>query len=93
LHIYRYIASDNRAAAEEWRDKLVDLFILLASNPYMGERRVDLAKDFRSISLGNYVIYFRPRMDGVQIARIIHGARDVESIFRQSPSTDDSGAG
>jgi toxin ParE1/3/4 len=80
-NIFRYIAADNFPAAERWRDKLIDLFIELGRNPYLGERRSLLAMDLRSISVGNYVVYFRPRTGYVQIARIIHGARDINSIF------------
>ena len=59
--IFRYIADDDFAAAQRWRDKLIDLFLLLARNPLMGQRRSELAIDLRAVSSGNYVVYFRPK--------------------------------
>jgi toxin ParE1/3/4 len=29
-----------------------------------------------------YLIFYRPLPDGVEILRLIHGARDIESLFR-----------
>jgi toxin ParE1/3/4 len=82
-HIFGYIATDNLRAAEKWRDELIELLLLLARNPLMGERCPELAKDLCNISLGNYVIYFRPHHQHVQIVRVVHGARDVKRIFRK----------
>jgi plasmid stabilization system protein ParE len=30
----------------------------------------------RRHAIGNYVVYYRPIIDGVEIVRVIHGARD-----------------
>lgn len=29
-----------------------------------------------------YLIFYRPIKDGVEILRVLHGARDIESLFR-----------
>ena len=34
----------------------------------------------RSFSVGNYVIFFRPIDDGIEIARVIHGSRDMRNL-------------
>jgi plasmid stabilization system protein ParE len=34
-------------------------------------------------SAGNYVIYFRPKKQGVSIAAVYHGARDHEAAYLQ----------
>jgi toxin ParE1/3/4 len=34
----------------------------------------------RRSSVGNYVIYYRPIEDGIQVLRILHGARQPEDL-------------
>lgn len=40
---------------------------------------------FGVFAVGNYVIYYRPTQDALEIVRVLHGARDVEAIFRPGP--------
>ena len=55
---------------------------MLADRPGMGElRRKFHASGYRSFTVGNYVIYFRSIDNGVDIARVLHGARDHESLL------------
>lgn len=85
VRVVEYIAADNVAAALKWREELIDRLILLAKNPYMGERRPDLAVDLRALSFGSYVIYFRPKQNFTEIVRIIHGARDIRRSSFKPP--------
>lgn len=34
----------------------------------------------------NYLIFYRPIDGGVEVLRILHGARDIERIFRDGSS-------
>ena len=52
-----------------------------AELPGMGRRRDDLALGLRSISHGNYLIFYRLVEDGIQIVRVLHGSRDIPSEF------------
>ncbi len=79
--IYKYIASDNRAAADRLIDNLKQKFRLLAAQPLIGQLRPELAPNLRSFCVGNYVIFYRAVRGGTEIARVIHAARDVESQF------------
>jgi toxin ParE1/3/4 len=47
----------------------------------MGELRPDVAPDLRSFSEGSYVVDFRALLDGIEVARVLHGARNIESLF------------
>ena len=29
----------------------------------------------------NYIVFYRPLEDGVDVVRVIHGARDIQAIF------------
>jgi toxin ParE1/3/4 len=80
--IYRHIAKDNLPAADDWLDRLYDRLALIAHNPQMGELRAELSPNLRIMSFGNYVIFFRPNQTGIEIARMLHGSRDIEAIFR-----------
>ncbi|WP_375513189.1 type II toxin-antitoxin system RelE/ParE family toxin [uncultured Nostoc sp.] len=36
----------------------------------------------QSFSLKNYLIFYRPIDEGIEIARILHGSQDIETIFK-----------
>ena len=79
--IWFYIAQDNPEAADRFIRALVTRFLRLASMPEMGRRREELAPRLRSLAFGNYVIFYRPMENGVEIARVLHGARDLPPLF------------
>jgi toxin ParE1/3/4 len=79
--IWRHVASDNVTAADGLTAKLFDTFQLLATHPKMGEPRSEFRRgEFRCFSVGNYVIFFRHAEGVVEIARIVHGARDISGL-------------
>jgi toxin ParE1/3/4 len=80
--IHRYIAQDAAPAADRFVGEFFDLFHLLARNPEIGQQRTELRPSLRSISHGSYVVFFYPMVDGVEIAGVVHGARDVDALFR-----------
>ena len=78
LDIAEFIARDNPIAAREWVDAVRQRCHLLSQHPLMGESRPGFGvAGCRSISVGLYVIFFRPSPSGVEIARILHGSRDL----------------
>jgi toxin ParE1/3/4 len=79
--IHKYIARDNLTAADRLVAELKQKFRLLSSQPLMGQLRDDLAVNLRSFCAGNYVIFYRPTPNGIEVARVIHAARDVGSQF------------
>jgi toxin ParE1/3/4 len=81
LHIWNYIAEDSEPAADRFIDLLIHHFELLGNNPHAGRRRDELRTGYRSFPVGQYVIFFRFMDDGIQIMRVIHGKRDIGSLF------------
>jgi toxin ParE1/3/4 len=79
--IVEYIAVHNVTAARRLLERFDDLFDQLAQNPQMGQRREELARGARTMSVGNYVVVFRPISDGVEVIRVVHGARDIDALF------------
>ena len=52
---------------------------------YYFETHVPIAKripGLRSLAYGRYVIFYRAIEDGAEIARVLHGARDLRRIMR-----------
>lgn len=47
----------------------------------MGRLRPDIAQELRYFTVGKYLILYRAVPDGVQIVRVIHGARDLPNLF------------
>ena len=75
------IASDNVAAAEKWLDGIQGIFEMLDAHPDVGEYRSEFSvQGCRSFTFGRYVIFFRRVTGGVEIARVIHGSRDLGNI-------------
>jgi toxin ParE1/3/4 len=79
--IWLYIAEDNPPAADDLLDTLYERFVLLAEQPFLGRARPELAPNLRSFPVGNYVIFYRPIDDGVEIARVLRGSRDIDALF------------
>ena len=79
--IWDYISQDNPTAAANLLRLLDSKFQMLSENPLMGQNRADLAPTLRSFSSRNYVIFFRPISDGIEIVRVLHGARDSKKLF------------
>jgi len=84
LSIRGHIAeqSQSRFIALRFLDKIDDRVNLLAENPHAGEARPDLGANVRGFPVGNYIIFYRPLDDGIEVLRILHGARDIPRVFR-----------
>jgi toxin ParE1/3/4 len=78
-----YIGARNPSAAVRELERLLERLKLLAANPLLGQLRPDLPKQPRSFSVGSYVIVYRPIADGIEVARIVHAARDLASLLRR----------
>lgn len=82
-----HIADFNPTAALDVLDTLHDTFAFLAKNPEAGTLREDLRPRLRIFSPGrpahNYVIFFHPRADGIEVISVIHGAQDWTAMFRR----------
>jgi len=75
--IAQYIAQDDLLAAMTWLGETRATCDLLATQPAMGQRIQ--SKRFGGIRrhvAGNYLIYYRPTADGVEILAVVHGARE-----------------
>jgi len=79
--IYDYIALDNVEAAERLKTRLQKRWRAAADNPGIGRKRDHWQPNLRSVREGNYLILYHRIEDGIEIVRVVHGARDIEALF------------
>jgi len=80
VEIWQFIGRDDPRAADRQLDRIEAQCQLLASNPRLGRLRPEIAQDARAWVVGRYLILYRAVDDGVEIVRVVHGARDMEQI-------------
>lgn len=81
LVIVEFIAQDNPNAARDWLRSIRERCELSAQHLPTGESRPGFGvAGCRSVSIGVYVIFFRPTPDGLEIARVLHGSRDLGTL-------------
>ena len=78
-----YIAQNSQAAAERWLERLDRVLAFLASEPEMGERVDDLSPGVRRHCFGNYLVFYVPIDGGIELRRVLHGARRIEDLNQQ----------
>ena len=81
LEIWNYVADDSPANADRLLDIINKQCQTLARFPKMGRARNELGASLRSFPVGNYVIFYRELSKGIEIIRVLHGARDIEGII------------
>ena len=79
--IWEYIAEDSEAQADVFLERLDAEFQLLAGRPNMGRRRDELLHDLHSFPFGRYVIFYSLIIDGIDVVRVLHSARDIGAQF------------
>ena len=84
IEIWTYIARDNLAAADRVLDKIDEVCGLAAEHPALGPARPDLAEGLRYFVTGGYLVIYRKAPGGVEIVRVVHGARHLPSLFRDA---------
>lgn len=78
--IFDYIARDKPIAAANWVEKIEEKCKLIATVPDFGELRSEYGAGIHSSVIGRYVIFYRAIKDGIEVARVIPGDRDIRSF-------------
>jgi len=82
--IWLYVAekSGSPEIANRLIDSITDRCLLLGNFPYAGRsRNDDLGPGRRSFPVGEYVIVYRVQGEDVLILRVVHGRRDLGTLF------------
>ncbi|NEO88205.1 MAG: type II toxin-antitoxin system RelE/ParE family toxin [Spirulina sp. SIO3F2] len=67
--------------SETFLQKLNQVCGKLLAFPGMGRKRYELLPDLRSFPVENYLIFYRPLAEGIEILRVVSGYRDLEQLF------------
>lgn len=81
IELWIYIAQDNPHAADRVLDEIEERFLMLADNPLMGRLRPDIAPELRYFISGKYLILYHLLHGGIEIVRVVHGARNLANLF------------
>ncbi len=83
--IAEYLAEYNLQTAKRFRRKFASRFELLAKFPLQSVVDPRLDGVTRMALLKPYQIFYARSDDGVEILRVIHSARDLQSAFDSEP--------
>lgn len=79
--ICEYIAQSDARAASRFFDNLRQKCKLVANFPNMGKSYQKLASGLRGFTVNDYLILYYPNDDGITVARVVSGYRNLESLF------------
>lgn len=79
--IWSFVAERDVEAADRLIDEIAGRFDHLLAYLEAGRARHELLVNLRSLPVKRYVIFYQPTDDGVEIFRVLHGSRDVQSEF------------
>ena len=77
LAIWLHIASEDDIAADRLLDRIETALQLLGTHNLAGRARPDLGENIRSFVVGRYGLYYGVTTDGIELYRVLHGARDI----------------
>ena len=84
VEIAVYLGERNPAAADRLLEAIDAQCHQLSDFSEIGRAREELSPNLRSFPVGNYVIFYRPISDGIQVIRVLHGASRYSQDFRVS---------
>ncbi len=86
-HAVYLVTESSPETAERFVDEAETAFTQLAGQPHMGwqrtfrNRRLSDIRVWRVKGFAEYLIFYLPLDDGVDIIRVLHGRRDLENIL------------
>jgi toxin ParE1/3/4 len=84
IDIWLELSEVNLAAADELYNRLEARVEILRRFPQSGPLRPDIAPEARALVELPYLILYRTIPEGVQIVRVLHGARKIDiTLFTQ----------
>lgn len=75
--ILAYLYEANPAVAERYKMAFLRAFNRLAERPYQGRAIPEIKPEARHWVIKPYRIFYRPIDNGVEIMRVLHGARHI----------------
>ncbi|MEH1999071.1 MAG: type II toxin-antitoxin system RelE/ParE family toxin [Nostoc sp.] len=82
LDIWNFIANDSFEKADQFLLNIDSKLKILAENPSLGRQRDSLIPNLRSFPVKSYLIFYCPINQGIEVIRVLHGARDIQNLFQ-----------
>jgi len=82
------IAEDSIDRANNFLRKLGKRLEMLALQPYMGYERNELLPGLRSFPYKNYIIFYFPLENGIDVVRVLRGSMDIPTVFTDIDTED-----
>jgi toxin ParE1/3/4 len=78
IEIWSFIADDNEVAADKMLDRFEKALRILHDRPLAGRERPELAAGLRSFPVGNYILFYLPLPNGIDLVRVRSRYLDIE---------------
>lgn len=75
--IWYYIALRDVAAADRLILHFDAALKTIVTAPQIGRKADEFAANLRCFPVGNYLLFYRPVVGGIELIRVLHGARDI----------------
>jgi toxin ParE1/3/4 len=85
--ICEFIGQTNVKAASKLFDSIRQKSKLVASFPNMGKDYAWIVPDLRGFIVDDYIVFYYPREDGINIVRVAYGRRDLKTLFEEFGDT------
>jgi len=79
--IYEYVAQNDPDAAIKLFETIRQKCQTVTQFPNMGKQYDRLAPSLRGFILDDYIVFYFPREDGIDVSRVVSGYRDLETLF------------
>ena len=79
--IWTHIAEDDDESATNLVKEMIRKFATLRDHPKIGREQNELLVNLRSFPVKDYIIFYQPFEGGIEILRVLHGSRDIGTIF------------
>lgn len=86
--IWLYIALDSPGAADHLVDTIDEKLKMLEENPRLGTTRDDLLPSVRAYGVGSYLLFYKQIPAGIELLRVLHGARTLRRLLGKRKGTD-----
>jgi toxin ParE1/3/4 len=90
INQFSYIARDKIEPAERFLRVAEESFDHLAANPLAGQKWESPLRQLTGIRVypmpspfRNYLVFYRPIEDGVEVLTVLHGARDLQAVLER----------
>ncbi len=80
LNIGEFIALTNQDAAFRLMERFREKFNLLARFPHLGRERNDILLGLCCLIMNEYLIFYQPGEEAVEIWRVRHSAQSLEDL-------------